>query len=189
MTYSTTATNVPGSYPIIATLVDPNGKLGNYIVSITNGTILLTNGAPVAVADGPYSHPWNSPLTVAPKGVLTNDTDVDLDTLTATVVTGPVHGTLTLNANGGFTYMPAADFSGADSFTYKASDGFADSAAATASLVITSPCTADSRRHRHDDDDDGMDGAATATTGTPTTASAARRSPRTTATGPTREKR
>jgi hypothetical protein len=109
----------------------------------------------VARADGPYTGQWNAPLVIAPMGVLANDTDADLDVLTATVVTGPAHGTLTLNANGGFTYTPEADFSGADAFTYKAGDGFADSAAATASLVITSPCTADSNHRRHNDEDEG----------------------------------
>ena len=139
--YSTTATSVPGSYPIIASLNDPNGRLGNYVVSITNGTIVLTNGAPASVADGPYTGQWNVPLVIAPAGVLANDTDVDGDPLTAAVVTGPAHGTLALNANGGFTYTPAADFSGTDAFTYRANDGFADGASATASLVITSPCS------------------------------------------------
>jgi hypothetical protein len=37
--------------------------------------------------------------------------------------------------------MPAPNFIGADSFTYKANDGYADSNVATVSLVITSPCT------------------------------------------------
>ena len=56
-------------------------------------------------------------------GVLANDTDVDGATLTAVLVTGPAHGTLALNADGSFTYTPAANFNGADSFTYRANDG------------------------------------------------------------------
>ena len=141
MSFSTTPTNAPGTYPIIATLNDPSGKLGNYSVSITNGTMVVTNGAPVAVADGPYTGQWNAPLVIAATGVLANDTDVDGDPLTAAVVTGPAHGTLALNANGGFTYTPSADFSGTDAFTYKANDGFADGPPATVSLAITSPCS------------------------------------------------
>jgi len=153
-TYSTPALNVPGAYPIVPALVDPNGKLGNYSVSITNGTMVLTNGAPVAAADGPYSHQWNSPLVIAAAGVLANDTDADSDPLTATLVTGPSHGTLALNANGGFTYTPAADFSGTDSFTYTAGDGFSDSVVTTAALVITSPCPATASHHGRRDDDE-----------------------------------
>jgi hypothetical protein len=47
-----------------------------------------------------------------------NDTDADGDTLTAILGTGPANGTLTLNANGSFTYTPNANFNGPDSFTY-----------------------------------------------------------------------
>ena len=47
------------------------------------------------------------------------------------LVTGPAHGTLTLNADGSFTYTPAANYNGTDSFTYKANDGTLDSNVAT----------------------------------------------------------
>ena len=65
--------------------------------------------------------------------------------LTAAVVTGPAHGTLTLNANGSFTYKPAAGYSGTDSFTYMASDGLFTSAPATVTLTVTdqAPVAAD----------------------------------------------
>ena len=59
--------------------------------------------------------------------MLANDTDGDGNPLTAAVVTGPAHGTLALNANGSFTYTPTANYNGADSFTYRASDGTANS--------------------------------------------------------------
>ena len=62
--------------------------------------------------------------------------NADGDTLTAALVNGPHHGTLTLNANGSFTYTPTTGYSGADSFTYKANDGTADSNVATVSLTI-----------------------------------------------------
>jgi hypothetical protein len=39
--------------------------------------------------------------------VLTNDTDVDGDALSAVLVSGPAHGSLTLNADGSFTYTPS----------------------------------------------------------------------------------
>ena len=52
--------------------------------------------------------------------MLANDTDVEGDALTAVLVGGPSHGTVALNANGSFTYTPAANYNGSDSFTYRA---------------------------------------------------------------------
>jgi len=49
----------------------------------------------------------------------------------------PTNGSLTLNADGSFTYMPAAGFNGTDSFSYHASDGTADSNTATVSITVT----------------------------------------------------
>ena len=69
--------------------------------------------------------------------MLGNDTDVDGDTLTAVAASaGPAHGTLTLNADGSFTYTPAANYNGTDSFTYKANDGTADSNVATVTITV-----------------------------------------------------
>src|SRR5207237_4989056 len=70
--------------------------------------------------------------------VLTNDTDVDAGTtLTATLVANPSHGAVTLATNGAFTYTPAANYNGSDSFTYKANDGTVDSNIATVSITMT----------------------------------------------------
>ena len=87
-----------------------------------NVTVAGTNSAPVA-ADDSYTTDQGTTLTVAAPGVLANDTDADGDALTASLVSGPAHGQLTLNANGSFGYIPAAGYSGPDSFLYAASDG------------------------------------------------------------------
>jgi VCBS repeat-containing protein len=94
------------------------------------------NHAPVAVEDT-YSTDEDTVLNVAAPGVLTNDSDVDGDPLTAVQVIGPANGTLTLNANGSFTYTPNADFNGTDTFTYRANDGTADSNVATVTITVT----------------------------------------------------
>jgi VCBS repeat-containing protein len=70
-------------------------------------------------------------------GVLSNDTDADIDPLKATVVTNVSHGVLVLNNDGSFTYTPAPNFNGTDSFTYKANDGLADSSATTVTITVT----------------------------------------------------
>jgi large repetitive protein len=69
-------------------------------------------------------------------GVLANDADVDGDPLSAALVTGPQHGAVTLNGDGTFAYTPAPNYNGADSFTYKANDGAADSNVATVSITV-----------------------------------------------------
>ena len=44
------------------------------------------------------------------------DTDLDGDTLTATLVQSVANGTLTFNSDGKFKYVPSPGFSGNDSF-------------------------------------------------------------------------
>lgn len=94
------------------------------------------NEAPVAVADA-YSTPEDTALVIAAEGVLANDTDAEDDTLTAIKVTDPAHGTVSLGADGSFTYTPVADYNGPDSFTYKANDATTDSNVATVTLTVT----------------------------------------------------
>src|SRR5207244_84247 len=83
--------------------------------------------------------PSHGPATLNPIGtpvVLTNDPDVDGDSLAAVLVSGPANGTLPLNPDGSFTYTPAANFNGTDTFTYKANDGTADSTVATVTITV-----------------------------------------------------
>ena len=98
-------------------------------------TINAVNDAPVGAADA-YATDEDTALTVATPGVLSNDSDVDGDALTAIVVSGPTHGLLNLNANGSFVYAPAADYNGSDSFSYRASDGALQSAPIAVSIAI-----------------------------------------------------
>jgi len=64
-------------------------------------------------------------------------TDVDSTTLTYSIVAQPTHGSLSVVAGNKVTYTPAADYSGADSFTFKANDGTLDSNTATVSITVT----------------------------------------------------
>src|SRR6185369_515463 len=102
-------------------------------VSITIGAV---NDAPVAVDDS-YTTPEDTQLTVIADGVLANDSDLDGDALSAILVSQPTHGVLTLNTNGGFTYLPATNYLGSDSFTYQANDGALNSGIATVTITIT----------------------------------------------------
>ena len=111
-----------------------DGTVDSNVATVTI-TIGAVNDPPVAAGNS-YSVNEDTTLTVDAPGVLGNDTDADGDPLTAILVSGPGHGTLTPNANGGFTYTPAANYNGPDSFVYKANDGRADSNAATVTIAV-----------------------------------------------------
>jgi YD repeat-containing protein len=105
-------------------------------------SIGVNNSAPSAVNDS-YTVYTNS-LDSAAAGaasLLANDTGADSDTLTASLVTAPSHGTLTVNADGSFVYTKTAGYFGSDSAVYAASDGIA-STNATISFTDTSPFSA-----------------------------------------------
>jgi VCBS repeat-containing protein len=112
-----------------------DGSADSTVAAVTI-TVDPVNDPPVAVSDS-YSTATDAPLNVnAAAGVLANDTDVDGDSLAATLVAGPQHGTLTLNADGSFTYTPASGYAGADQFSYQASDGEADGNVVTVAITI-----------------------------------------------------
>ena len=117
-----------------------NDGTANSNIATVNITVNAVNDAPVA-ADDAYATNMNSALVIAPVGVLGNDTDVDMDPLTAAVVTGPTNGILTLNPDGSFTYTPNMGYTGPDSFTYVANDGSVDSAPATVNITVNAGMT------------------------------------------------
>jgi large repetitive protein len=102
-------------------------------------SLTVTNVAPVAADDFYAILPHETRAVDAAAGVLANDTDGDGDALTASLVSGPSHGLLTLAADGSFTYTPAAGYAGDDTFTYRAGDGLAPSDPATVTLHVASP--------------------------------------------------
>jgi subtilisin-like proprotein convertase family protein len=84
--------------------------------------VASVNDTPLAQDDA-YTTPEDTLLNVPAPGVLTNDNDVDGDTLQATVIQSPTMGALTLAGNGSLLYEPPLEYSGVTSFTYKVSDG------------------------------------------------------------------
>ncbi len=93
--------------------------------------------APVALADD-YTTAKNVALTVAAgEGVLANDSDADGDPITAVLVGDVTSGTLALEEDGSFVYTPAAGFTGEVTFTYKATDGAAESELVTVTIAVT----------------------------------------------------
>ena len=132
-TYTPNA-NFTGNDSFTYRVSDGNG--GSDVATATI-TVAASNDLPTAVADS-YTVGEDGNLTVgAVTGVLANDTDADSDPLTAVLVTGVSNGSLILNANGGFNYVPTANFAGTDSFTYRANDGTGNSATVTVTIQVT----------------------------------------------------
>ncbi|HUG89822.1 MAG TPA: Ig-like domain-containing protein, partial [Planctomycetaceae bacterium] len=104
---------------------------------------LLSNMAPITYPDS-YSFDFDTLDTSADgeMSVLANDADYDgPEPLTAELVSGPSHGSLTFYSNGHFIYEAEPGFSGTDAFTYRAFDGL-DYTEGGASLEVTKPLSA-----------------------------------------------
>lgn len=96
------------------------------------------NDVPAPLGDA-YATDAQFPLVIAAPGVLANDVDFDGDALLTVLDARPAHGQLVLGADGGFTYTPDTNFSGNDSFRYRASDGRAQSLPATVNISVGTP--------------------------------------------------
>ncbi len=100
-------------------------RSGESISNLAAVTIRVTasNQGPQANDDS-YTINEDGTLDVgSSSGVLHNDTDSDGDPLEVSLTTGPTNGSLVLNANGSFRYVPNAQFHGTDRFVYSVSDG------------------------------------------------------------------
>jgi hypothetical protein len=98
-------------------------------------SLLVFSASPIAQNDS-YQVSQGSTLAVSAPGVLSNDTGNGSSSFTAAVITPPANGTLNLQPNGSFTYVPQTSFSGIDSFTYQANAGGASSNVATVTITV-----------------------------------------------------
>ncbi|HEX2751285.1 MAG TPA: Ig-like domain-containing protein, partial [Verrucomicrobiales bacterium] len=116
--------NVPYSQYAAVTIPDTDEAVYK---NVTFSRSLLREGRNVVAVEVKQGSATSSDLrfdlkagrTRGVAGVLSNDSDLDGDVLTAQVASGPGHGTLALQAGGGFTYTPAPGFFGTDTFRYK----------------------------------------------------------------------
>ncbi|WP_178130441.1 Ig-like domain-containing protein [Reyranella sp. CPCC 100927] len=118
--------NGPDSFTV---LVD-DGHGGTTTVTV-NVTVTPVNDAPVATAP-PVTTPEDTPVS----GAVTA-TDVDGDTLTFSLDSGPAQGTVIVNADGTYTYTPNANYNGADSFTVLVDDGHGGRTPVTVNVTVT----------------------------------------------------
>jgi len=90
------------------------------------------NQAPTAVADAVSVD--EDGLAVG--NLLDNDSDDDGDPIEVIAFTAPTEGALVLTETGAFSYTPAEDFFGTDSFTYTISDGNGETSTATVTITV-----------------------------------------------------
>ncbi len=86
-------------------------------------TATLVGGAPVGVDDA-YGVEEDGALEMsAADGVLANDEGTARGSLSAAIDRAPEHGTVELESDGSFRYVPESGYSGQDTFSYQVSDG------------------------------------------------------------------
>jgi VCBS repeat-containing protein len=128
----TPAANYFGSDSFTYSISDGKGGASSASVTLT---IVSVNDAPVA-GNNTLTTNEDTSVAVTAAQLLANDSDVDGDVLSVTAVTQPGHGAVTANAGGGWIYTPAANYNGADSFTYTVSDGKGGVTSASVNVTI-----------------------------------------------------
>lgn len=118
------------------TVSDNEGAVSN-VASVAlfvenNANTPPTPGDDTAVTDE------DTALVIAAIDLLANDTDADGDTVTIQSVdaVSANNGTIADNLDGTYTYTPAQNFFGSDTFTYTVTDGRGESAVATVTITV-----------------------------------------------------
>ena len=129
----TPAADFNGSDSFNYTINDGTGRSAQGTVTITVNAV---NDDPVAADDARIT---SQDTSVTTGNVLSNDSDVDGDTLTVSAVdaTSTEGGSVTDNGDGTFDYTPPTGFSGEDSFTYTVSDGNGGSDQGTVNVTVS----------------------------------------------------
>jgi trimeric autotransporter adhesin len=147
-TENTANTTTPGStltYTVVISASGADAKGVTFTEPLSDPNLTLVpnslRATPLARPDS-YSTIGNVSISIpAITGVLANDSDPDGagGSLTVTPFTGPSvsGGTVTLNADGSFTYNPPAGFEGTDTFTYTLNDNDSPNQTDTGTVAIT----------------------------------------------------
>ena len=131
-TWTPTASQAGTSHSVSVRVTDGTSLFATQTFSIA---VARVNHPPVASNDT-YSMVQGATLSIAARGVLTNDTDVDGDVLSAVLLNGALNGVVTLNSDGSVSYKPNTGFAGTDTFSYQASDSALLSNVATVTITV-----------------------------------------------------
>ncbi len=126
----TPASNQSGESTITLTLDDQTGESNSITTQTFKIVVTAVNDIPTASAQTLTTNE-DSALSITLAG-----SDMENSPLTYSTVAAPAKGVLSGSAPN-LTYTPTLNATGADSFTFKANDGSADSAPATISITIT----------------------------------------------------
>jgi Big-like domain-containing protein/gametolysin peptidase M11 len=108
-----------------------------------NGRAFISYLNPVKAVTHKYLTTPGQELAVpAASGVLSGVSGPSGVQLSARVGTPPAHGSVTVDADGSFTYAPAPVYSGGDSFTYQVTDPSGNYATAQVTLTVAAPPSA-----------------------------------------------
>ncbi|MBF0185848.1 MAG: tandem-95 repeat protein, partial [Magnetococcales bacterium] len=121
--------------------VSDQGGSGNGGILVASHTVTLTvaavNDEPVTGGDVILVTNEDMTLTIpVATAILANDSDVDGDTLSATIADWPGNGTLSDAGNGTWLYQPPHNLSGVVLFHYTLSDGHGGTALGTVNIVV-----------------------------------------------------
>jgi Bacterial Ig domain len=114
-----------------ATGSDGSTTTADFFVDVVDG-----NEMPTALGES-YTTTYAETITTSAPGLLANDSDPEGNPLTVILVNGPSNGTLTMYADGSFTYKPTIAFIGQVFFDYYVTDGSLQSGLATAVINVT----------------------------------------------------
>ena len=109
---------------------DPSGACASTTVTVT---VTPVNDAPPAPPTSAFDTPEDTPHT----GTLPGSVDPDGDVLTFGGTDEPDHGTVTIDAAGGYTYTPDPGYFGPDSFGYEVCDPSGACASTTVTVTVT----------------------------------------------------
>nr|WP_290226527.1 cadherin-like domain-containing protein [Trichocoleus desertorum] len=122
-----------GSDSFTYTVTDSSG--GTAVATVTL-TVASANDLPIANANS-FSFDEDGTLTITADDLLSNDTDVDGNSLLITNFTPTQNGRLVDRGANTFVYTPDPNFNGTDFFTYTITDGTSNNATAVAVVTLT----------------------------------------------------